>query len=166
VPNAFESIRYYTNVRSRTDRLVPLISPAIIEWRPAPDAFSPGDLLRHLAGTERYMWAENAQGHPARYPGHAFELAPGYDETLRYFEGLRKESLDVFRSLTDEDLERKVGTPAGASMPLWKWLRAMVEHESHHRGQLYLLLRLKGIATPPLFGLTSEQVRAAGEPHA
>ena len=166
MPNASEFIRYFTNVRSRTDRLVPLISPAVMEWRPAPDTFSPGDLLRHLAGTERYMWAENAQERPARYPGHAFELAPGYDETLRYFERLRQESLDVFTTLTDEDLERKVATPAGASMPLWKWLRAMVEHEAHHRGQLYLLLRLQGVATPPLFGLTSEQVRAAGEPHA
>ena len=133
MPNASEFIRYFTNVRSRTDRLVPLISPAVMEWRPAPDTFSPGDLLRHLAGTERYMWAENAQERPARYPGHAFELAPGYDETLRYFERLRQESLDVFTTLTDEDLERKAATPAGASMPLWKWLRAMVEQSAPPR---------------------------------
>jgi uncharacterized damage-inducible protein DinB len=43
-----------------------------------------------------------------------------------------------------------------------KWLRAMVEHEVYHRGQLYLYLGLLGVPTPPLYGLTSEQVRAGG----
>jgi uncharacterized damage-inducible protein DinB len=42
---------------------------------------------------------------------------------------------------------------------VWKWLRAMVEHEVHHRGQLYLMLGMVGVATPPIFGLTSEEVR-------
>jgi DinB family len=36
-----------------------------------------------------------------------------------------------------------------------------VEHEIHHRGQLYLLLAMCGVPTPPLYGLTEEQVRAA-----
>jgi uncharacterized damage-inducible protein DinB len=47
----------------------------------------------------------------------------------------------------------------GASLAVWKWLRAMVEHEVHHRGQLYLMLGMIGVETPPIFGLTSEQVR-------
>jgi hypothetical protein len=45
-------------------------------------------------------------------------------------------------------------------MPSWKWLRAMIEHEAHHRGQLYLMLRLCGVLTPAIFGMTSEEVRA------
>ena len=45
-------------------------------------------------------------------------------------------------------------------MAVWKWLRAMVEHEVHHRGQIYMILSLLGIPTPPLYGLTSEEVRA------
>ena len=47
----------------------------------------------------------------------------------------------------------------GASLATWKWLRAMVEHEIHHRGQIYLMLGLIGVPTPPLYGLTSEEVR-------
>jgi uncharacterized damage-inducible protein DinB len=35
----------------------------------------------------------------------------------------------------------------------------MVEHEVHHRGQIYALLGLLEVPTPPLYGLTSEQVR-------
>jgi uncharacterized damage-inducible protein DinB len=55
-------------------------------------------------------------------------------------------------------------TPAGAPITTWKWLRAMVEHEAHHRGQLYLLLGLRGIATPPIYGLTEEEVQARSHP--
>ena len=36
----------------------------------------------------------------------------------------------------------------------------MVEHEVHHRGQIDLYLSMLGIPTPPLYGLTSEEVRA------
>ena len=40
----------------------------------------------------------------------------------------------------------------------------MIEHEVHHRGQIYLMLRLLDVATPPLYGLTSEQVRENSQP--
>ena len=36
----------------------------------------------------------------------------------------------------------------------------MFEHEAHHRGQIYLMLAMRGVKTPPLYGLTSEEVIA------
>jgi uncharacterized damage-inducible protein DinB len=36
----------------------------------------------------------------------------------------------------------------------------MVEHEAHHRGQVSIYLGLLGLPSPPMFGLTSEEVRA------
>jgi uncharacterized damage-inducible protein DinB len=70
------------------------------------------------------------------------------------------ESLEIFRALTPEDLNRRCETPGGAPLPVWKWLRSMIEHEAHHRGQLYLMLGMHGIETPPIYGLTSEEVHA------
>jgi uncharacterized damage-inducible protein DinB len=34
----------------------------------------------------------------------------------------------------------------------------MIEHEIHHRGELYIYLNLLNVKTPPIFGLTSEEV--------
>ena len=34
----------------------------------------------------------------------------------------------------------------------------MVEHEVHHRGQIYVYLGMLEVKTPPLFGLTSEEL--------
>ena len=56
-------------------------------------------------------------------------------------------------------MNKKCLTPAGAPIHVWKWLRAMVEHEIHHRGQLYIYLGILGLPSPPLYGLTSEQVK-------
>ena len=40
----------------------------------------------------------------------------------------------------------------------------MVEHEVHHRGQIYLMLGMLGVETPPLYGLTEEEVRERRSP--
>jgi uncharacterized damage-inducible protein DinB len=77
-------------------------------------------------------------------------------------ERLHAESIAIFSNLSNDDLQRKCITPGDAPITVWKWLRLMVEHEIHHRGQIYLYLGMLGIPTPPLYGLTSEQVRARG----
>jgi uncharacterized damage-inducible protein DinB len=66
--------------------------------------------------------------------------------------------MEIFRRLSDEDLQKKCLTPNGTPITVWKWLRAMTEHEIHHRGQIYLYLGMLGVPTPPLYGLTSEEV--------
>ena len=106
------------------------------------------------------MWAETIAGRPSRYPGHGPELAPDLTALTRYVDQLHEESRRIFARLTPDDLEALVTTPGGATLPCWKWLRLMIEHEAHHRGQLYLLLAMRGVATPPIFGLTAEEVHA------
>lgn len=106
------------------------------------------------------MYAETVAGRPSRYAGCGRELANGYDAVVEYFERLHAESVAIFSQLSDQDLASKCRTPADADITTWKWLRAMCEHEAHHRGQLYLMLNLLEVPTPPLYGLTSEEVRA------
>ena len=152
-------LAYYEGIRRRTERVAACIPDDRIEWRPGPGRFSFGDLLRHVAALERHMFAENAMGRPSRYPGHGRELADGAAAVRAYFADMHAESMEIFGRLTDADLARKCLTPAGTPITTWKWLRAMVEHEVHHRGQIYLMLGLLGIVTPPMYGLTSEEVR-------
>jgi uncharacterized damage-inducible protein DinB len=156
-----EFLRYYERVRERTLRVVACIPREQFEWSYQPGKFSFADLLRHLAGIERYMFAENARLRASRYPGHGAELADGWDSVMAYFDRCHRESMEIFRALSAEDLGRACITPRGTPIAVWKWLRAMVEHEIHHRGQLYLYLAILGVPTPPLYGMTSEEVREA-----
>ena len=152
-------LAYLDRIHERTRRVAACIPPEHLEWRPGEGAWSPGDTVRHLAAIERWMFAENVAGRPGRYPGHGRELADGHDAVMDYFDRMHAEAAEIFRGLTPDALQARCTTPGGAAMPAWKWLRAMVEHEIHHRGQLYLLLNLLGVPTPPLYGLTSEEVR-------
>ncbi len=154
-------LQYWDNLRQRTRRVAACIPPDRLEWTHRDGAFTLGDQVRHLATIERYMYAETVAGRPSRYPGCGRELADGYDAVLAYLDRLHGEAGEIIGTLTDADLERKCQTPAGTAITTWKWLRAMCEHEAHHRGQIYLMLGMLQVPTPPLFGLTSEEVRAA-----
>jgi len=151
---------YLGSVHKRTRRVIDLIPPNDIEWSPVPGKFSFGDLVRHLAGIERFMYAETVHGRPSRYPGHGHDLADGYDAVVEYYERLHAESLEQFAALTPEMMNAKSVTPAGSPITTYKWLRLMIEHEAHHRGQIYLMLGARGVATPPIYGLTAEEVQA------
>ena len=151
-------LSYLESIRRRTMRLVKIIPPEKLETTIVEGKFTLGDIIRHLATIERYMYGETVSGRPSAYPGCGRELADGYEEVVAYFEKLHQESIEIFASLTDEDLLKKCLTPAGTPITTWKWLRAMIEHEAHHRGQMYTYLGILGIKTPPIYGLTAEEV--------
>ena len=152
-------LEYFNGIRARTLRVVERIPPEHLEWTHAAGRFTFGDLIRHIGATERYMFAENVRGEPSRYPGHGRELADGWEAVKSFLERMHAESVEIFGALSEEDLRRKCSTPGGTSITTWKWLRAMIEHEVHHRGQIYLMLGALGVSAPPLYGLTEQQVR-------
>ena len=157
--NSIETfLDYYEKVRKRTSRVVNCIPPDKIEWTYREGRFTLGDLVRHIAATERFMFTENALGRPSVYPGHGRELADGYENVLAFFNEKHRESIELLRNLSPDDLKKKCLTPGDAPITVWKWLRAMVEHENHHRGQIYLYLAMLEVPTSPMYGLTSEEV--------
>jgi uncharacterized damage-inducible protein DinB len=151
-------LQYLDSVHGRTRRVVERIPPGDLEWAPAPGKFTFGDIVRHLANIERFMYAETVRGLPSAYTGHDRGFADGYDAVLRYYDRQHGDARAIFAALTSAQWEGKCRTPAGAAITTRKWLRAMIEHEAHHRGQLYLMLGMRGVATPPIYGLTSEEV--------
>lgn len=159
-----EFLHYVDRVRARTLRVLRRVPEDEWEWRPAEGAFSFGDLVRHLAAIERWTFAENACRRPSRYPGHGPEVAAGHESAVAYLEAMHAETRAMLEALTPDDLRARCVTPGGTEIPVWKWLRSMVEHEIHHRGQIYLMLRMLGVSTPPMYGLTSEEVRARSVP--
>jgi uncharacterized damage-inducible protein DinB len=159
IQNIDPFLDYLDKVRQRTLRVVHYIPPDKLDWSYSPGKFTLGDLVRHIGAIERHMFAENVQGKPSRYQGCGKELADGYDQVVQFMERMHRESVEIFSGLSPEDLNRRCETPGGASITVWKWLRSMLEHEIHHRGQIYLCLAMLGVPTPPLYGLTSEQVK-------
>jgi uncharacterized damage-inducible protein DinB len=153
-------LEYLDRVHVRTRNVVACITADALEWAPARGRWTAGDQVRHLAAIERWMYAENVSGRPSCYPGHGRELADGMPALLAYYDALHAEARAIFAALTPEVWTGRAITPAGSPITTWKWLRAMLEHEAHHRGQLYFTLGLLGVATPPIYGLTEPELRA------
>ena len=107
------------------------------------------------------MFAETLAGRPSAYQGCGKDLADGYENVMNYYRELRDQSRAIILQLGDDGLQRKCLTPGNVEITAWKWLRSLIEHEIHHRGELYIYLNLIGVKTPPMFGLTAEEVQKA-----
>lgn len=158
ITNIPSFLDYYSKVRERTNNVIKVIPPEAMEFAYKPGKFTIADEIRHIAAIERYMFAENVAGRKSCYKGCGKELADGHEAVLHFFHQLHVQSLAIFQALSNDDLKRKCMTPGNIEITVWKWLRAMVEHEIHHRAQLYIYLNLLDIKTPPIFGLNAEQV--------
>jgi uncharacterized damage-inducible protein DinB len=158
-----EIIDYLDKIRSRTVRVAECVPADRIDWSAGHGSMSCADLLRHIAVCSRWLFVETCLGGQNRYTSHGPELGGDKASILTLLSDCHQDSLAKLRALDEARFESKVKTPAGFEMPMWKFLRAMTEHEAHHRGQLYFMLRLMGVETPPIFGLTSEQVRDAAD---
>jgi hypothetical protein len=128
------------------------------------------DLTRHLGRAERDFFVARVCRVPPRVAlgaEAALGRGAGTDLTgaLAELDALHEESCtmlaDLGRREGDGALQRRVTTPVGAEITAWKWLRAMCEHEAHHRGQLCLYLRMLGAEPPPIFGHKAEAVGKA-----
>lgn len=154
---------YWRRVRGRTLAVAHRVPGDRVDWSPGCGAMTIGDTLRHLAVTERWLFVEVARGRRPAYVSHGPELGSSLPAILDLLNRCHADSTAILDGFREKDWHRSIVSPAGATMASWKWLRAMIEHEAHHRGQLYLMLRLCGALTPAIFGMTSEEVRARGD---
>ena len=99
-----EFLDHFDRVRQRTRRVADCIPADQVEWTYKPGAFTLGDLVRHLAVAERYIWAETVHHRPVAYVTHGPELAHGRDAVLTFLDRMHAESMALFRELTPEAL--------------------------------------------------------------
>lgn len=149
-------IRYFEGVRRRTWVAVDRVTPALVGWRPRPDEWSCGAIVRHLAGAERFFvarvvddrWTEDLD------PGPDLELAA----TRALLSDGHAREMARLATVPDTRLEESIRDLEGQTMRLWRFLMAMVEHEVHHRSQLASYLTWMGLEAPDIFGLGVEDV--------
>lgn len=82
-------------------------------------------------------------------PGKASEIVQAYSKMV---EDVKRE---VEQHLTDEKMVENVETFAGV-VPRGAMLRTLIDHQTHHRGQMTVLLRQAGLHVPGVLGPTKE----------
>lgn len=88
-------------------------------------------------------------GNPKKVPEKAQEIIQAYKLVAEEFKGQCKDKL------TDEKLLEEIGG-FGAPTPRGVILRTLIDHQTHHRGQMTVLLRQAGLPVPGVMGPTKE----------
>lgn len=152
---------YFESIRRRTVNYARVIPADKIDWQPKPDEFTCGEILRHLAATERMYVRVFTEG-IWNYIGHNQREIRTLEETLAYLEKVHIESMTLLRAADDRLLQtpRAGVLPDSPMVKGWRWLMAMVEHEVHHRSQLASYLTLMGVEAPQIYGVKVEELIA------
>jgi uncharacterized damage-inducible protein DinB len=150
--------RYFEGVRRRTRAAVDRLTPALLDWRPRADEWTCGDIVRHLAGAERFFVTKVVED---RWTG---DLDPGpaldLDTTRARLEAIHRVEMDRLARVPDARLQERLADLDGGTARAWRFLMAMVEHEVHHRSQLDAWLSAAGAQAPQLYGYRMEDVVA------
>jgi uncharacterized damage-inducible protein DinB len=102
-------------------------------------------LADHLSGSVNRV--------PAMLAGRQPDAPAAPSATLAEARARLQDTQDRFvaaaSALSDDDLQRRI--PAfGRELPVWMLLDFMVQHEAHHKGQVWMMARMVGV-TPPMF---------------
>jgi uncharacterized damage-inducible protein DinB len=158
IDSVAEFARYFEGVRRRTWAAVDRVGPDMLDWRPRPGEMTCGEIVRHVAGAERFFVTKVVED---RFTG---DLDPGaaldHAATRTRLESVHREQMARLAGLSDDVLRAPRRDLDGGSVKAWRFLMAMVEHEIHHRSQLDCYLAEAGVEPPQIYGWRMEDVMA------
>ena len=156
IASVTDFIRYFESIRRRTWAVVDRVTPDLIDWAPRAGEFTCGEIVRHLAGAERFYVAKVIDD---RWTS---DLEPGppldHAATRELLTRVHKEEMAHLATLPDAELAASRRDLEGGTVRGWRFLMAMVEHEVHHRSQLDAWLAEAGVEPPQLYGYRMEDV--------
>ena len=153
-------LRYFDGVNRRAMRDIAALPPEADGWTPATgdgeNAWSINKLVGHMAGSRLYF--------ASAYTGNGWISAPPPDVSERaHWLPALEASASAFR-------ERLAGTPEGwlerridmidseATLPGWRLLLMMMEHDIHHRSQIDTYAGLNGWEVPQIYNRSAETI--------
>ena len=151
-------LKQYASIRKRTMKLLEVVASQHLDFAYKEGKFTLADQMRHIGAIERYLYAETIADRPNQYKGCGKDLADGLDNIMAFLDRTHQESMEIFGGLNDSVLQTNCLTPTGYAIKKGKWLELLAEHEIHHRAEIYLYLNLLDVKTPPMYGLTAEEV--------
>lgn len=144
-------IANWSRVHKQSARLMKSAPNDKYDWKPCESAMPLGELMNHLYIAEALFIESALTG------GFAKENLPAAinntEELIAAFDKSHEEGVAKVASLTPEQMNDMVA-PFGPekAMPRAFLMNVMLEHEIHHRGQLYTYLRILDCECPALFG--------------
>lgn len=152
-------LKYFKLVHGVTIRAIAAFDDKDLEFRPKATMRTPKELIFHVYSQEKIL-AESAldgrftmeaanRSNPEVAAPRIAALATAGD-VRAYAESCHQAAVGIFAAMSEEDLVRTVVSPMGDFLA-WRFLDFAYDEHWHHRGQLYIYLRLLGKEPPMLY---------------
>jgi len=156
-------LRFFDSVRRRTERDVAALPPQAAAWRPPAASgeagWGIGQLVEHIGGS-RFYFASAYRGEGWLFSPADVDRAdqqtwlPWLQSSAERFAALLRETPAAWLTRRIEMID----TPG--TLPGWRLLMMMLEHEVHHRSQIDTYAGLQGWNVPQIFERSFESVTA------
>ncbi|KXG09526.1 DinB family protein [Anoxybacillus rupiensis] len=147
---AQQFVQYFLSHRHVTVELIQKIEPERYDYKPAPTSMSAKELATHMLFTF-YQFAQTAkEGNPRVLTE---KIEENETDLRKLAEVYTEKTKNLLESLTDEDFERTLDLTKifGAPFSVAQFLQTAMDHEIHHKGQLFVYVREMGHETLPFF---------------
>jgi uncharacterized damage-inducible protein DinB len=141
-------VKQWDRIHNQTVKVMKAAPSEKLDWKPAETIRSLGSLLRHIVSAEHFLitTALTGQGQPPTEDLKGYDVAGLVDAFNRQHQRL----VEQVASLSPEQSKETIQF-FGRELPRMTLLWGITEHEIHHRGQLFVYLRLLGVEPPSLY---------------
>jgi uncharacterized damage-inducible protein DinB len=150
--NANELFGHWHEVRFGLRQAFSGLDQKRLDYHPRKELRSIGEIVCHIAGCEN-GWFRYIVQHELKDWAEA-DFRPGDYPTLVQLDGLLAEvhaRTEAFLETVDiKDVDQPVMLPWGPVVPLRWVIWHVLEHEIHHRGEIFLMLGLQGLEAPDI----------------
>lgn len=153
-------LRYFEGVNRRATRDIAALPAAADGWRPATGegekAWSINQLVGHMCGSRLYFAsAYSGEGWLSPRPPDVSsreKWLPALDASFQEFRA-------KIAGTPDEWLDRRVDMiDTDATLPGWRVLLMMMEHDIHHRSQIDTYAGINGWDVPDIYNRSAETI--------
>ena len=142
-------LRYWTDIRAALYEALDKITDDQLNFIPAEGLWSLAKVALHIAGCEngwfRNIIIRDVDNWPEDFSPEKFPTVSAVKELLSQVHARTEEYL---ASTTNEEMERMIEAPWGSKFPVRYAIWHIIEHEIHHRGEIFLMLGLMGMEAP------------------
>jgi uncharacterized damage-inducible protein DinB len=149
--NAKELFGHWAEVRQGLFQALDRLSDAQLEFVPREGLWSLGKVARHIADAEegwfRYVVTREHREWPADSSPQDYPTVGSVKALLAEVHARTEAYLETVDAA---DLDRRIEAPWGEQVSLRWIIWHVLEHEIHHRGEIFLMLGLLGMAAPDI----------------
>jgi uncharacterized damage-inducible protein DinB len=146
--NVAERFGHWKTVRRDLHRALDLLSDEQLAFVPREGLWSLGKVARHIAEAEEGWFRHVVSQELPEWPQLRDEDYPTVESIKAVVTEIHSRTEAYLVTLDEASLERAIATPWGEEITLGWIVWHVLEHEIHHRGEIYLMLGLMGMEAP------------------